>query len=149
VKHGQNVSLVNFYTAEVGNPDCRKSQTGASPSRIDGSGRRRQRLIVSLLAICLIAAVAAFFWSQRNQNKVAATPSIPFPEKSVAVLPFADLSPAKDQEYFCDGISEELLNALAQIEGLRVVARTSSFSFKGKNADVKRNWAKVERHACA
>jgi len=51
-------------------------------------------------------------------------------------LPFVDLSQAKDQEYFCDGISEEILDALAKVDGLRVVARTSSFSFKGKNADV-------------
>ena len=56
--------------------------------------------------------------------------------KSIAVLPFVDLSQAHDQEYFCDGISEEILDALAKVEGLRVVARTSSFSFKGKNADV-------------
>jgi len=52
------------------------------------------------------------------------------------VLPFVDLSQAHDQEYFCDGISEEILDALAKVEGLRVVARTSSFSFKGRNADV-------------
>ncbi|MGE5208964.1 MAG: protein kinase domain-containing protein [Alphaproteobacteria bacterium] len=58
------------------------------------------------------------------------------PEKSIAVLPFVDLSQAKDQEYFCDGISEEILDTLAKTEGLRVVARTSSFSFKGKNADI-------------
>jgi adenylate cyclase len=57
-------------------------------------------------------------------------------QKSIAVLPFVDLSQAHDQEYFCDGISEEILDALAKVEGLRVVARTSSFSFKGKNADV-------------
>src|SRR5207245_5345712 len=55
--------------------------------------------------------------------------------KSIAVLPFVDLSQAKDQEYFCDGISEEILDALAKVEGLRVVARTSSFSFKGKSVD--------------
>src|SRR5438552_533740 len=60
----------------------------------------------------------------------------PADQKSIAVLPFVDLSQAKDQEYFCDGISEEILDALAKVEGLRVVARTSSFSFKGKNADV-------------
>ena len=58
------------------------------------------------------------------------------PEKSIAVLPFLDLSQAKDQEYFCDGISEEILDALAKVDGLRVVGRTSSFSFKGKNANV-------------
>src|SRR6266516_3256665 len=58
------------------------------------------------------------------------------PAKSIAVLPFVDMSQAKDQEYFCDGISEEILDTLAKVDGLRVVARTSSFSFKGKNADV-------------
>ncbi len=58
------------------------------------------------------------------------------PQKSIAVLPFADMSAAKDQEYFCDGISEELLGALSKVPGLRVVARTSSFSFKGRNAEV-------------
>src|SRR5207237_7286749 len=57
-------------------------------------------------------------------------------QRSIAVLPFVDLSQAHDQQYFCDGISEEILDALAKVEGLRVVARTSSFSFKGKNADV-------------
>jgi eukaryotic-like serine/threonine-protein kinase len=61
---------------------------------------------------------------------------LPASEKSIAVLPFVDLSQAKDQEYFCDGISEEILDTLAKTEGLRVVARTSSFSFKGKNADI-------------
>ena len=53
------------------------------------------------------------------------------PEKSIAVVPFVDLSQARDQEYFCDGISEEILHTLAKVDGLRVVGRTSSFSFKG------------------
>src|SRR5438874_6215342 len=66
---------------------------------------------------------------RRGEQSEAAT-------KSIAVLPFVDMSQAKDQEYFCDGISEEILDALAKVDGLRVVARTSSFSFKGKNADV-------------
>jgi TolB-like protein/Tfp pilus assembly protein PilF len=56
---------------------------------------------------------------------------------SIAVLPFVDMSAAKDQEYFSDGIAEEILNALAQIEGLRVTGRTSSFSFKGKSEDLR------------
>jgi serine/threonine protein kinase/tetratricopeptide (TPR) repeat protein len=58
-------------------------------------------------------------------------------KNSIAVLPFMDLSPQKDQEYFCDGISEELIMALTQIKGLRVVARTSAFSFKGKDIDIR------------
>ncbi len=57
-------------------------------------------------------------------------------DRSVAVLPFVDMSAGKDQEYFADGISEELLNLLAKVPQLRVIARTSSFSFKGKEADI-------------
>jgi len=61
------------------------------------------------------------------------------PEKdrppSIAVLPFDDFSQAKDQEYFANGISEELLNVLARIDGLRVASRTSAFSFQGSGAD--------------
>ncbi len=56
---------------------------------------------------------------------------------SIAVLPFADMSPARDQEYLSDGIAEEILNALAHVEGLRVTGRTSSFSFKGRNEDLR------------
>lgn len=56
---------------------------------------------------------------------------------SIAVLPFIDLSPAKDQEYFTDGMSEEMLNLLAQVKGFRVAGRTSAFSFKGRNEDLR------------
>lgn len=56
---------------------------------------------------------------------------------SVAVLPFTDLSPERDQEYFCDGMAEEIINALTQVDDLRVAARTSAFSFKGKNLDIR------------
>jgi TolB-like protein len=62
----------------------------------------------------------------------AAAPS----EQSIAVLSFVDMSQAKDQEYFSDGLAEEVLNLLAQLPQLRVIARTSSFSFKGKDVDV-------------
>lgn len=56
---------------------------------------------------------------------------------SIAVLPFVDLSPEKDQEYFSDGLAEELLNSLVKMRGLHVAARTSSFQFKGKNEDLR------------
>jgi serine/threonine protein kinase len=76
-------------------------------------------------------------WSRslfiRDQSTIRMPSTVP----SVAVLPFVDLSPAKDQEYFCDGLAEELINALSGISGLRVVARTSAFSFKGQNLDVR------------
>jgi len=66
--------------------------------------------------------------------------SLPFPgvaAKSVAVLPFANLTADPDQEYFCDGMADEIINALAQVSNLKVLARTSSFSFKGQNVDVR------------
>jgi len=56
---------------------------------------------------------------------------------SVAILPFADMSAARDQEYFCDGIAEEIINALTCVRGLQVASRTSSFQFKGRAADVR------------
>jgi serine/threonine protein kinase/Tfp pilus assembly protein PilF len=58
-------------------------------------------------------------------------------KKSIAVLPFADLSPDRDQEYFCDGLAEELINSLSHIQALRVAARTSAFAFKGKDLDIR------------
>ena len=59
------------------------------------------------------------------------------PAASVAILPFADMSPARDHEYFCDGIAEEIINALCCVSGLRVASRTSAFQFKGRSADVR------------
>jgi len=56
---------------------------------------------------------------------------------AIAVLPFTDLSPQKDQEYFCDGMTEELIDALTKLEGCRVVSRTSAFAFKGKEQDIR------------
>ncbi|MFZ0390095.1 MAG: protein kinase [Calditrichia bacterium] len=56
---------------------------------------------------------------------------------SIAVIPFTDISPARDQDYFCEGIAEEILIALAKIEGLHVVSRTSSFQFREKNRDIR------------
>ena len=56
--------------------------------------------------------------------------------KSIAVLPFADMSPQRDQEYFCEGMAEELINALMKIGQLHIASRTSAFAFKGKNEDI-------------
>ena len=64
------------------------------------------------------------------------TQAVTHDRPSIAVLPFADLSQARDQEYFADGLAEELLNLLTRIADLRVIARTSSFAFKGKDAKI-------------
>jgi serine/threonine protein kinase/tetratricopeptide (TPR) repeat protein len=57
--------------------------------------------------------------------------------KSIAVLPFVDMSPERDQEYFCDGIAEEITNALTKVHALRVASRSSAFAYKGKNQDIR------------
>src|SRR6266513_3140179 len=91
----------------------------------------RSPTTVALLLLASVLALALPFYWHRNL-----TTSLP-PDKSIAVLPFVDLSQTKDQEYFCDGMSEEILEALAKVDGLRVVARTSSFSFKGKSMNAR------------
>ncbi len=123
--------------------------------RADASNAGTKRVV----AAAVVLALLALGWYFRGQPafrdtgpvaapaasaapSVAAGPAAPPPPAaavdphSIAVLPFVDMSQAKDQEYFSDGLSEELLNLLAQLPQLRVIARTSSFSFKGKEVDV-------------
>ncbi len=99
---------------------------------IGGPGAHR-RAVLSAIAVALAATLAALLLRERPPPSAPAQATVP----SIAVLPFADLSPQHDQEYFSDGLSEEILNALARLEGLRVVGRTSSFSFKGKSEDLE------------
>jgi len=83
-----------------------------------------------------VPSAPALASSAVSSSPAAAAVPVTIPEKSIAVLPFVDMSEKKDQEYFSDGLSEELLDMLAQVPDLRVAARTSSFYFKGKAEDV-------------
>ena len=76
----------------------------------------------------------------RNELNIETTRVHPVqpPEPTIAVLPFVDMSPERDQEYFCDGITEEIIGALTSVKGLKVVSRTSSFQFKGEAYDVRK-----------
>jgi len=94
----------------------------------------KKRIVITTSLIILICA-AGFLIYKTFFTEVAASGSN---DRSIAVLPFVDMSPAKDQEYFSDGMSEELLNLLSKIPDLKVISRTSSFSFKGKNKDVRK-----------
>src|SRR5205823_14361263 len=99
------------------------------------TGRRMNRLIIAVLVLAL--AYFAFDKFVLTPRRAAALPNehrTPSNSNSVAVLAFANLSDDKGSEYFSDGISEELLTVLQKIPGLHVAARTSAFSFKGKNA---------------
>jgi len=103
-------------------------------------------------AVVVVLALAVLAWVRLRPSTVRSAPALAIspanmsppaarglftiPEKSIAVLPFVDMSEKKDQEYFSDGLSEELLDLLAQVPDLRVAARTSSFFFKDKAEDV-------------
>src|SRR3989454_6302756 len=109
-----------------------------SEARSRPSGRK---FATAGIALLLLLIIGIGWWGTTQSRRASPAPAAPSTahaseQKSIAVLPFVDMSQAKDQEYFCDGISEEILDALAKVDGLRVVARTSSFSFKGKSADV-------------
>ncbi|WP_417490480.1 tetratricopeptide repeat protein [Maricaulis sp.] len=99
------------------------------------TGRKLDFAIVAALAV-MIAFIA---WQQLAPRDAApaSTAAANAADASVAVLPFIDLSAAGDQEYFSDGISEEILNVLVRIPGLGVAGRTSSFAFKGRNEDLR------------
>ena len=92
------------------------------------------RLVLTLVAIGVAIGAPGVGWYFSKAHTPAATKA---EVASIAVLPFADLSPAKDQDWMCDGIAEEIIDALCTVTGLRVAARSASFQFKGKPADVR------------
>ena len=122
----------------------------SGPSQpVHAPARRRQALrpwrIGAAIVLLLVAAGGGLFWIHRTtenlpaaqQDRTPPSPVVAVPnEKSIAVLPFADMSPDKDHEYMSDGLAEEILNLLSQVPTLKVIARTSSFSFRNRNVDV-------------
>ncbi|MFK7829325.1 MAG: adenylyl cyclase [Congregibacter sp.] len=108
--------------------DADESITAQTGSKLD---------MVLVLAL-LVFAGAMFVPKFLNPNQLPElTGESAEAKASIAVLPFADLSPEGNQEYFADGISEELLNVLAKVSGMKVAGRTSSFAFKGRNEDLR------------
>ena len=124
------------------------TRTAPAPARVSAAPMIRKPLQVywrskaALLATIAVVVVALSYLvanrlelSKRVAEGAPATAFAP-PPHSIAVLPFVNLSGDKDQEYFSDGLTEELLNSLAEINELQVAARTSAFSFKGKDTDI-------------
>jgi len=98
------------------------------------------RKLNATIMIMLVIAVGVLLFDKfalRSDTPPPATQEAVASDNSVAVLPFVDMSPAKDQEYFTDGLTENLLHALAQVPELKVAGRTSSFAFKGQNQDLR------------
>ncbi len=116
----------------------REKDVDRSQSITPQTGRKLNRLIIGVLVIAVGVLLADKFLLRTTDPAPTQAPVVEVADtNSVAVLPFVDMSPAKDQEYFTDGLTENLLHALAQIQELKVAGRTSSFAFKGKNTDLR------------
>lgn len=140
----------------LGSGLARAADSVAAGKLVLGAGGRDRRVAVGAAAILvgvgLAVAVGGHFW--RSSHRAAAppvaagegaksSPSATTSDKSIAVLPFADMSEKHDQEYFADGMAEAIIDLLARIPGLKVIGRTSSFQFEGRNEDLRTIGAKL------
>jgi TolB-like protein/Tfp pilus assembly protein PilF len=114
----------------------------ASPQTVPSgprSGRVANRVAIATAAVIGVGAAVAIgvhFWPP-GRSSVQAPAVAAISDKSIAVLPFADMSEKRDQEYFADGMAEEIIDLLVRIPGLKVISRTSSFQFKGQTQDLR------------
>ena len=126
----------------IKNPSSTPSTTAGNGQPVTGNAQTpiRKKAIITSLAVLLIVIIGGFIYQQRTNTNEQPTQL----DKSIAVLPFVNMSNDPEQEYFSDGVSEELINILSRITELKVIARTSSFSFKGKNEDVREIGRKLD-----
>src|SRR5437867_5442708 len=103
--------------------------------RIGEKPQKRTDLRIALIVIALLFALAGLWLIERRPREAAKASRAKI--DSIAVLPFVNFSSERENEYIGDGISEEVINGLAQLSGLKVVSRTSSFAFKGTRADAR------------
>ena len=125
----------------VGRPSLERASGTGVPTTSKSPWRGRGKALAAL-ALMAVGAIALLSWREMSKapgggvRRLPIPAARPIPEHSIAVLPFASLSAGKDQEYFSDGLAEELLNLLSKVPGLQVAARTSAFSFKGHAVDI-------------
>jgi TolB-like protein/Tfp pilus assembly protein PilF len=140
------VTLAWIY-ASVGPPGLQAGALQERRSVLRRLNRRLNRAIAAVALFMVVYVLLYHFWlgkhitepisEEASAGAVAqALQGVPVPQRSIAVLPFVDMSQARDQQYLADGLAEELLNLLANIPELRVAARTSSFAFKDKAEDM-------------
>jgi TolB-like protein/Tfp pilus assembly protein PilF len=127
VKHGVPIFLVNFYGDGFGNPESPKTverSQSEQAAKAAAHGRRKSRAIYLAIAaaIFLVAAIALSIGLYSREKSPARVPE----DKSIAVLPFGNFSPEKDNAFFAQGIQDEIITTLSRISGLRVISRTST-----------------------
>jgi TolB-like protein/Tfp pilus assembly protein PilF/class 3 adenylate cyclase len=140
VKHGARVSLVNLYTDYAGNaaPPTRLAAQKRSPAQTKQPAGFRKLLVPALvlagLAIPATVFTPAILRALRSSSDVDKTTSSSIPDKSIAVLPFENLSDEKQNAFFADGVQDEILTDLARVADLKVISRTSVGQYKDKAA---------------
>ncbi len=142
VKHEVSLSLVNYYDGEVGKPELpekiKKAQEERAAIRPPATFRRRNVLIGA--AVFLAALIILLFYQGQPFRSSSGEP---IPEKSIAVLPFANFSEDKQNAFFADGIQDDILTALTRIGGLRVISRSSVMQFRDPASHPLREIAKL------
>lgn len=113
-------------------PEQPTAEAGAIPPEPTRAGRRWTVPALAALCVAALLGTSLVLWTKSPAAPAGGIPT------SVVVLPFLDLSPQKDQEYFSDGLTEEIIDALTRVPNLRVVARTSAFAFKGRAVDIRK-----------
>ncbi|MCH7806394.1 MAG: tetratricopeptide repeat protein [Proteobacteria bacterium] len=130
---GFPIALLMSWAYEVTTEGVKKTEeVDKSKSITHGTGQRINKLIVG----ALVLAIGFIVYDKLITPDDPAVQQAQAERVTIAVLPFSDLSPEGDQEYFGDGIAEEILNVLVKADGLKVTSRSSSFSFKGQNLDI-------------
>jgi TolB-like protein/tetratricopeptide (TPR) repeat protein len=123
-------------TEAVGQGSTMSLPTHPRVHRGDGTVKRVAIAASITLGLAVAIALGVHLWNSNHPGALG--PAVAgIPDKSIAVLPFTDMSEKKDQEYFADGMAEEVLDLLAKVPGIRVIGRTSSFQFKGKSEDLR------------
>ena len=125
VKHGMRVSIVNLHADEVGNPQL--------PKKFQALKKHKAQMRWTIAAAALLVLAVALVVVSKKSARSTST----IPEKSIAVLPFENLSSDKENAYFADGIQDEILTKLASIADLKVISRTSTAKYKSKPEDLK------------
>ena len=131
---------VRVYSIEVGKPVQAKPTTEAKPPEKLPEPKKRSMLRLlgaGIVAVIVIAAGAWHFLAANPPAPIASTPSAEAAHFSIVVLPFTNLSGDPSQDYFADGITENLTTDLSRLSGSFVIARNTAFTFKGKNADAR------------
>jgi TolB-like protein/class 3 adenylate cyclase/Tfp pilus assembly protein PilF len=135
VKHGEKIDIVNLFTAELGNSERPQSLTKslekkeALPISTERQASRKRVLIISACALIAGLAIGSFLFWQLQKSKTPA-PASGVAAKSIAVLPFDNLSRDPDNAFFTDGVQDEILTDLAKVADLKVISRSSVMQYK-------------------